>query len=282
MKLKLACADFAFPLLSHDHALDLIAMLGVEGVDIGLFPNRSHFQAEDYLADPSGAARELSSKVRDRGLDFGDIFHQSGADLQSLAENHPDTEERRRSRDAFMRALEFTTLCQARHMTTLPGIHWENESHDDSFQRCCDELAWRVEQAARTNVVYSVEPHMWSVAPTPPMAQRLVDRTPGLTLTLDYGHYTAQGAADPEIEGLWESASHFHARCAAKDKLQTSLARNTIDWPGVVAAAQRTRYDGYFGLEYVIMDAEIIDDVDNLSQTILLRDALLSCNQGQR
>ena len=26
MKLRLACADFTFPLLSHDHSLDLIAM----------------------------------------------------------------------------------------------------------------------------------------------------------------------------------------------------------------------------------------------------------------
>ncbi len=26
MRLKLACADFTFPLLPHDHVLDLIAM----------------------------------------------------------------------------------------------------------------------------------------------------------------------------------------------------------------------------------------------------------------
>src|ERR1041385_8229426 len=42
MKLKLACADFAFPLLPHDRVLDLIAMLEFEGVDIGLFEGRSH------------------------------------------------------------------------------------------------------------------------------------------------------------------------------------------------------------------------------------------------
>ncbi len=34
---RLACADFTFPLLPHDKSLDLIAMLGFEGVDIGLF-----------------------------------------------------------------------------------------------------------------------------------------------------------------------------------------------------------------------------------------------------
>ena len=42
MKPKLACADFSFPLLKHDQSLQLIAMLGIKGVDIGLFENRSH------------------------------------------------------------------------------------------------------------------------------------------------------------------------------------------------------------------------------------------------
>ena len=51
MKFKLSCADFTFPLLPHDDALDLIAKLGVEGVDIGLFEGRSHIQ-------PSGVIKE--------------------------------------------------------------------------------------------------------------------------------------------------------------------------------------------------------------------------------
>ena len=42
MKLKLACADFTFPLLAHDRVLDLIAMLEFDDVDIKLFEKRSH------------------------------------------------------------------------------------------------------------------------------------------------------------------------------------------------------------------------------------------------
>lgn len=274
MKLKLACADFTFPLLSHDHALDLIAMLDFEGVDIGLFPGRSHFQHKDFLTNPSAAARKLSSKLRDRGLKFADIFHMSASGMEERAENHPDAGQRRQSRDLFMRTLEFVTLCQASHMTTLPGIHWETESHEDSLKRCSDELAWRAEQTAKVGVVYSVEPHMWSVAPNPVLAKRLVEMTPGLTLTLDYGHYTAQGVCDQEIEGLWQYASHFHARCAMKNKLQTSMANNTICWKGVLEAADRVGYSGFFGLEYVIMDADIVESVDNLSETSLLKNHL--------
>ncbi|MEP0843201.1 MAG: hypothetical protein HRF43_10895, partial [Phycisphaerae bacterium] len=42
MSHPLACADFTFPLLDHDRALDLIALLEFDGVDVGLFEGRSH------------------------------------------------------------------------------------------------------------------------------------------------------------------------------------------------------------------------------------------------
>ena len=274
MDLRLACADFTFPLLSHDHALDLVAMLGVEGVDIGLFPDRSHLQQKDFLDNPSQGARELVTKVRDRGLVLADIFHQSALDLKELSENHPDATERKKSREFFLRTLEFVQLCEAPHMTSLPGIEWESDPPGDSLKRASEEQAWRVEKASEAGVVYATEPHMWSVAPTPETIFELLEMTPGLTLTLDYTHYTARGVADAAIEPLWKHASHFHARCSAQDKLQTSLANNTIDWKGVVHAADQADYQGFFGLEYVVMDVEVVEDVDNLSETIRLRDLL--------
>jgi hypothetical protein len=56
---KLACADFSFPLLPHDKALDLIALLDFEGVDIGLFEGRSHLWPSRVFEDVAGSAGEL-------------------------------------------------------------------------------------------------------------------------------------------------------------------------------------------------------------------------------
>src|SRR6266576_26331 len=53
MDLKLACADFAFPLLPHDRVLDLIAMLEFQGVDIGLFEGRSHLWPSKVFVSPA-------------------------------------------------------------------------------------------------------------------------------------------------------------------------------------------------------------------------------------
>ena len=68
MKLKLACADFAFPLLPHDRVLDLIAMLEFEGVDIGLFEGRSHLWPSNVLASPVRSGKQLGRKLAARGL----------------------------------------------------------------------------------------------------------------------------------------------------------------------------------------------------------------------
>ena len=67
MKPKLACADFTFPLLPHAKALDLIAMLGIKGVDIGLFEDRSHLWPSREFKRLRPSARQLKKKLGDRG-----------------------------------------------------------------------------------------------------------------------------------------------------------------------------------------------------------------------
>src|SRR5262245_21742421 len=76
MKLKLACADFAFPLLPHDRVLDLIAMLEFEGVDIGLFEGRSHLWPSKVFTRPAKSGQALRRQLADRGLRCADVFLQ--------------------------------------------------------------------------------------------------------------------------------------------------------------------------------------------------------------
>ena len=53
---------------------------------------------------------------------------------------------------------------------------------------------------------------------------------PGLTLTLDYTHFTRKGMPDSAVEPLVPLASHFHARGASNGRLQTSFDLNSIDY----------------------------------------------------
>lgn len=276
MKLKLACADFSFPLLPHDHVLDLIATLGIQGVDIGLFEGRTHLWPSKVLRDICKASSDLAHRLRDRGLKPADISVHPVSDFHSLAPNHPDPKKRRVARELCLRTLEFTSRCGGRHVTMLPGVHYKTESYSESLKRCSEELAWRCEKAQEHGITFSVEAHIGSIVPTPAAAAKLVRMTPGLTLTVDYTHFVRAGIPESQIEPLVQFASHFHARAGCKGRLQASFKHNTIDYARILRAMKSAGYNGYVALEYVWIEWERCNEVDNLSETILLRDFLKS------
>ena len=281
MQSKLACADFTFPLLPHDKVLQLIAMLEFEGVDIGLFENRSHLWPSREFAQLRSAAQRLKSQLDAHGLAAADIFLQMDPDFAPYAINHPEAARRQKARDWFIRTLEYAGQVGARHVTTLPGVEFDGAAPADAWQRAVDELHWRVEQAQRFNIVFGVEPHVGSIVPDPRRAAQLVDQVPGLTLTLDYTHFRRLGMADVEVEPLVALASHFHVRGARPGRLQTMFKDNTIDYARVVNVMRATGYIGWLGIEYIWLDWEGCNECDNISETILFRDHIRAQVRGE-
>jgi sugar phosphate isomerase/epimerase len=274
MKLKLACADFTFPLLMHERSLALVAMLGFQGVDIGLFEERGHLWPSRELKSIGKSAANLKIKLTDSGLKLADMFLQTAPDFASLAPNHPETAVRRRARSIFQRTLEYTVKAGGRHVTALPGVRFPGESLDVSLGRCSEELAWRGAEAKKIGLIFSIEAHLGSIVPTPALTLRLLKMTPGLTLTLDYGHFVYQGFTGSQIEALIPYASHFHARCGRKKRLQASFKNNAINFSRVLQAMKQIGYRDWIGVEYVWIDWEHCNEVDNVAETILLRDFL--------
>ena len=200
MQLKLACADFTFPILPHEQVLALISMLGLKGVDIGLFEDRSHLQPSTEFENVQRSGRALGQQLADNGLVAADLFLQLALDYESHAVNHPQPEIRRHARDAFLKVLDYAAECDGKHVTGLPGAFFDHEPKPDSMARAAEELAWRVEQAQAHDVVFAIEPHIGSLANTPERAAVLVQAVPGLTLTLDYGHFVPRGFAADEVD----------------------------------------------------------------------------------
>jgi sugar phosphate isomerase/epimerase len=281
MQSILACADFTFPLLPHDKVLQLIAMLEFEGVDIGLFENRSHLWPSREFAQLNLAAQRLKSQLDSRGLAAADIFLQMDPDFAPYAINHPEAARRQKAREWFMRTLEYAGQVGAHHVTTLPGVEFDAAAPADAWQRAVDELHWRVEQAQRFGIVFGVEPHVGSIVPDPRLTMKLVDQVPGLTLTLDYTHFIRLGMADMEVEPLVALASHFHVRGARPGRLQTTFKDNTIDYARVVNLMRATGYTGWLGIEYIWLDWEGCNECDNISETILFRDHLRAQLRGE-
>ena len=279
MRFPLACADFTFPLLSHEQSLDLIAMLGFDGVDIGLFEGRSHLHPSREFRDPT-AGETVRRKVTDRGLKVADVFLQIAPDFEAFAVNHPDAARRAKARDWFLRTLDYAAAGGCPHVTALPGVLFGEEREADSLARCHDELAWRVEQSKAADILFGIEAHVGSIVPTPQQALQLIEAVPGLTLTLDYTHFTRDGLSDSQVEPLVAHASHFHTRGARKGRLQCSFQENVIDYGRIVDVMHGAGYSGYIGVEYVWLDWEHCNEVDNLSETILFRDFFQSKFNG--
>jgi sugar phosphate isomerase/epimerase len=274
MLARYSCADFTFPLLDHERVLALIALLDLQGVDIGLFEGRSHLWPSREFAQLPESARRLRRQLDAHGLQAADIFLQLDPDFVPYAVNQPDAARRQHARDQFVRALEYASLVGAGHVTALPGVLFDGEPESASWARAVDELAWRVEQARAAGVLFGVEPHVGSIAPSPARAAALVAEVPGLTLTLDYTHFVRLGVPDAEIEPLVPLASHFHVRGAHKGRLQASFARSTIDYARVLRAMAACGYAGWLGIEYVWQDWEGCNECDNVAETIQFRDFL--------
>ncbi len=273
-RLKLASADFTFPLLPHDKVLDLIAALEMDGIDIGLFEGRSHLWPSREFKNLAKNAKSLKKKLDDRGLKAADVFLQLNPDFTPFAINHPDKSRRRKARGAFEKTLEYASRLGSPHVTTLPGVYFDSESKESSWRRSQEELAWRVERANEHGITFSIEAHVGSLTASPQEAERLVTSVPGLSLTLDYTHFTRLGTPDDVIEPLVKYATHFHVRGAREGRLQTRFQHNTIDYARVLKTMRATGYKGYLGVEYVWIDWEHCNECDNISETVLFRDFL--------
>lgn len=276
MNFKLACADFAFPLLTHEQSLRLISMLGFEGVDIGLFDGRSHLWPSREFENVDRSAAALKRLTDGINLQIADVFLQTAADFRPYAINHPEPVRRQLARDWFSKTLDYAARCTCRHVTVLPGVCFEEEPPEQSLKRAVDELSWRTERARSYGITLGTEAHVGSLASDPESAKRLVESIPDLTLTLDYTHFTRAGMPDDAIEPLLPFASHFHVRGARTGRLQAAFKDNAIDYRRVVDGLRAAGYAGWLGVEYVWIDWEHCNECDNLSETILFRDFLRS------
>lgn len=271
---KFSCADFTFPLLPHDKVLRLLNLLEFEAVDLGIFEERSHHFPSKIHEDPRKAAEVLGEALEKNGLVASDVFMQTGPEPPEAAVNDPDEAVRERNRELMGSMIQFASALGCKHITGLPGVLQPDTDDEADWDLAVEETRRRMEQASDAGITYSVEPHVGSIIPDPERTLKFLEAVPGLTLTLDYGHFIYQGMSNESAHPLLHYASHFHARGGAKDMLQSTVKDNTIDYKAIMQRLTEEDYNGYFCLEYVWIDWEGCNRTDNLSETLLLRERL--------
>jgi sugar phosphate isomerase/epimerase len=271
---KFSCADFTFPVLERLKALHLIKLLGFDHVDIGLFARSTHFSPFDLLASPRSYTAQILQNLDAAELRVSDVFLQTGVDPSEAAANDSNPATRLHNQDIFKSTLEFCIALGSKHLTGLPGVYHADASQSQDLDIAAEVCAWRLAECASAGVIYAIEPHIGSICPDVESTRRFLAAVKGLTLTLDYGHFIMAGETSDQVHNLLPSASHVHVRGGARERLQTSVAENTINFPEIIAGLQQLKYDGFLALEYVWVDWNDCNRTDNISETILLRNAL--------
>jgi sugar phosphate isomerase/epimerase len=277
---RLSCGNSAFPLLSIEQSIRLTALLGFEGFDLVLMGNSAHIRPE-AIVEIRGWAANVKGLLDAHGLEAADVFCVPWTDFSTMAPNHPDTAERARGRQLFREMLELASAVAAPGITMLPGIDWPDESHEESLIRAADELQARALEAGERGLGFSIEAHVGSVCHSPTDVLHLCELAPTLKLTVDYTHFVSQGISETDIEPLAPLARHVQTRAVAKDRLQAPLKENSLDFERMVDVLRGTGYDGFITIEYIWVDWKRLNEVDVVSETVMLRDRLNAKFRGQ-
>jgi sugar phosphate isomerase/epimerase len=136
-------------------------------------------------------------------------------------------------------------------------------------------------EALEHGVRFSVEPHAGSVCADPRDVAALCEMAPELELTLDYSHFIVGGFDAADVEPLLSRARHVHARGATRDRLQASFRSNVIDYDRVVDALSKRGYEGFIAVEYMWIEWAHLNEVDVVSETVVMRDALRARIAGE-
>ena len=273
--IRFSCSDYTFPQLPRAKRFALLQLLGFKYVDIGLFERSPDLRPAQLLASPAAFTKKLQSDLKQSGLQASDIFLQTGEDPAVSAANDSSPTVRSRNRKTFLRALDLCTSLGCIHLTGLPGVWHKGTRKADDLALAIEEACWRQHAAANVGLTYAIEAHVGSICADIASTRAFLDHVPGLTLTLDYGHFVSAGIDTRDVHSLVTFASHIHARGGAHNRLQASVRENTIDFAGMIQHLRKQKYNGFIAIEYVWANWMECDRTDNVSETLLLHHQLM-------
>ena len=278
--MRLTCTSFSFPLLSFEDACRAVALLGIPAVDLGAHAGGGHLEPDAIEGQPEATAERARRALGAAGLAAADLFPTFGHGFRDRPVNHPDPAVRAANAARFR---SFVALCRATDcpgITLLPGVPWDEIGEVRSFDLAAEVLRGYVAVAADAGLRLSVEPHLESIAEAPERAAALVAAVPGLRLTLDYSHFLAAGLPPERVHPLVPLAGHFHARQAAPGTLQSPAHQGTLDFADIVRRLRAAGYDGALCVEYTWQTWRGCNNVDVVSESLLLSDELTRAMSG--
>jgi sugar phosphate isomerase/epimerase len=244
MKRRLGCSSICFRSEPFDRALDAIARLGFEEMDVGAIPGF----CEHYLATGSNAAtrqafvaqvQSAGVRVRSINADPG-CFHAPGADPSAI-------------RHAFHEYVLLARQLGVVGVAVGTGIPVERAAVGSALARTARGLSDLAALAADEGLQLFVEaPHTMQLCTTVDLACELVDQVAGenIRLVLDTSHVHVSGASLPATARAFGSRlAHVQLRDARGRDFHYAIGEGDIEFAGFFEALQDMGYEGHFTLE---------------------------------
>lgn len=265
MKLRFSLTSWSLPHCTLAECAAIARALHIPSLDLGYF-YRSALDRGRVLDEPETYARELAEAVGTPSC----FYHLFG---QSLEERNLALASAARENNAdFAKVLRFCKTMGIPTIMVLPGVVNPGQSRQEAMEVSGRNLAELAAMSSEAKIALTIEPHVHSYLESPDLVVELLDRAPGLRLTLDYAHFLCLGYRQQEIDALAPFVAHVHLRQARPGVLQTKLEQGTLNFRAILGTLRDAKYAGAFAIECVHQDYmnTVFDDV--ISETIKLRD----------
>ncbi len=274
--MKLTISTWAFEAIPLEGALAVCQSMGFKGVDIAGFHNRGRlsYEPDEVGTNPQKAADHLLPLLDKYGLHAVDFFPQFTNSFYERSMNDPDPAVRQNNIEMFKGIIKFCKLVKIPGITLLPGVEHLAFSREKNLDVAGETFRKLVEIGTEADLLVRFEPHMGSLTNTPELALALIERAPGLTVTLDYTHFTLQYIEMGRCHKLIPYTSHVHVRPARDGRLQTRHAEGTIDYVDIIKRLKAVNYQGCLSVEYVCSPWYDANQLDTLTETVTTKEAL--------
>jgi len=280
--MKLSLTSWSLRACTLDEAAAISNAIGVGALDLGYFFAPALDRAA-LLADPAAVA----ARVRELPVAVPNFYHLFGDSL--LDRNLANPAALQQNLQDFRQVAKFCELAKIPTIFVVPGVVNPGQSRRDALGYSAKALAELQKIADDAGVVLTFEPHVHSITESPGTVLELLERVPGLKLTLDYAHFICMGWRQEEIDPLAAHAAHVHLRQARPGALQTKSGEvatggsgnspglkqggeGVINMEAHFGTLRDAGYAGALALEFVHMDYMDILYDDVLTETISMRD----------
>ncbi len=271
--MRLSLTSWSLPACTLEEAAGISEILGIGGLDVGVF-YRSALDRKKILRDPEAVA----ARVRSLGVRVPNYYHLFGDGLEGCNLALPGTIEQN-ARDLRC-VLEFADAAVIPTVFLLPGIVNPGQSRRDAMDVASGSLDALQRVAEDFEATICIEPHVHSWAESPGLVRELIDRT-GIRLALDYSHFVCLGFRQEEIDPLAPFAAHVHLRQAKMGALQTKFAHGTLNFPAMFGTLRDSGYSGALAIEPVHQDYMNTLFEDVLTEIVALRDCYNSWKEEE-